>query len=201
MNNRGQIGQIITSFPSLILIFLIMLLFMIVSGFMGKDLADVLSIECSSPMTSEQRLNIEQSFPSKNAERGSLIDQFLKSSIKTGDDVVTIQCAIEKMCFAKKEDKYWRDAVDSNLENKFSSLVDKKNGKRFAVLSRIFGTNSKYFYRIHSSNHNFEIGSDLVISLDEFNKVFPENSLLQKKTLCNYAGEVITLYVLSEDSQ
>ncbi len=200
MNNKGQIGQIITSFPSLILIFLIMLLFMIVSGFMGKDLTDISNIECNSPMTSEQRSNIEQKFPSNNAERGSVIDQFLKSSIRIDEDIVTVQCTIEKMCWAKKEDKYWRNVADSPLEDKFS-LFRENDGKRFAVLSRIFGTDGKYFYRIHSSNYNFELGDDLIISLDEFNKVFPENSMLQKKTICNFAGEVITLYVLLEDSK
>ncbi len=37
-NSRGQIGQILTSFPSLIFVFVIMLIFVVVSGFLGKDL-------------------------------------------------------------------------------------------------------------------------------------------------------------------
>src|SRR3989344_7797349 len=37
MNNKGQIGQILTSFPSLILVFVIMLVFVIISGFISKS--------------------------------------------------------------------------------------------------------------------------------------------------------------------
>jgi len=35
MNEKGQLGQILTSFPVLILVFVIMLIFVIISGFIG----------------------------------------------------------------------------------------------------------------------------------------------------------------------
>jgi len=38
VNSKGQIGQVLTSFPSLIFIFVIMLIFVAVSGFLAKDL-------------------------------------------------------------------------------------------------------------------------------------------------------------------
>ena len=38
LNSRGQIGQILTSFPSLIFVFVIMLIFVMISGFLAKDL-------------------------------------------------------------------------------------------------------------------------------------------------------------------
>lgn len=38
LNSRGQIGQILTSFPSLIFVFVIMLIFVVISGFLAKDL-------------------------------------------------------------------------------------------------------------------------------------------------------------------
>ncbi|MBM3232219.1 hypothetical protein FJZ21_02480 [Candidatus Pacearchaeota archaeon] len=37
MNRKGQIGQIFTSFPSLIFVFVIMLFFVIISGFIAKE--------------------------------------------------------------------------------------------------------------------------------------------------------------------
>ena len=37
LNSRGQIGQILTSFPSLVFVFVIMLIFVILSGFVAKD--------------------------------------------------------------------------------------------------------------------------------------------------------------------
>ncbi len=206
LNSRGQIGQILTSFPALIFVFMIMLIFVAISGFLGKDLANASIVECDSSITPEQRLMIQQNFPSKNAESGSLIDKFLRASIKVGEDFVTVQCAIEKMCSAGltnsgnnlilptlPENLYNSANINLILNSKSSPFIS--NSGKFAIISQ--QSTSDYnlineIKTIFSSNTALKMDA----SYQEFSEIF-ESPKLQKKTLCSLP-EIVTLYVLPE---
>ena len=68
MNRYGVVGQILTSFPSLVFVFMIMLLFVIIAGFM------------SSPI-SEQ----DERFPESSPDAQALLLVFLERPLRTGD--------------------------------------------------------------------------------------------------------------------
>ena len=72
MNSRGQIGQIFTSFPSIIIVFVIMLLFVIISGFISSNARD----------------------------QQNIARDFAKSYISFNNEIITVKEAIEKNCYS-----------------------------------------------------------------------------------------------------
>ena len=68
MNRRGGVGQILTSFPSLVFVFVIMLLFVIISGVM------------SSPISTQ-----DERFPESSPDAQALLWVFLGRPLRTGD--------------------------------------------------------------------------------------------------------------------
>jgi len=188
VKRNGQLGQVLTSFPSLIFVFVIMLIFVIISGYMSKG---VVITEYKSPVTPYERANIE-TFPENS---GNLLDDFLKSDIKVGNDIVKVEYAIEQMC-RTGSGPYFRTDIAPILQKKFSSLS--LDGK-FAIVRKI-GFDRTAQYQVYSSNANLKTNDFGEISIDKFNEVFPAGLKVQEKTLCAEGGKPTTLFVIAGGS-
>lgn len=193
MKNKGQLGQILTSFPSLFFVFVIMLAHVIISGYLSKDIS---SIEYKSPVTPYEREIIAEHFPEKNIVQESLIVTFLDSEISVGSEIVKVEYAIEQMC-RSGGGLYFRTELAPILERKFSSLT--KNGK-FAIARKI-GFDKNVQYQVYSSNFDLGVNDLGEISLEKFNEFFsPESLKVQEKTLCVEGGKSTTVYVIPGDN-
>jgi hypothetical protein len=153
------------------------------------------TIEYKSPGIPPSEKNyISTNFPDKNVEAGNSLDDFLKSNVKVGNDIVKVEHVILKyMCGAGQ----WRminKEIDSILQEKFSSLS--LYGK-FAIVHKLYlGTNYES-YQVYSSNANLELTDMYLISIDKFHEVFPIGGLkVQEKTMCAKGGKPTTLFVL-----
>lgn len=88
MNVRGSIlGQAITSAPAMILVFLIMVIFVAISGFFAKD----------------------------HSPNYSLTDDFMNDYISFNKDVFTVSDAIKQMCSNESLELELKDALRSHF--------------------------------------------------------------------------------------
>ncbi len=190
MNKRaeGEIGHILTSSPSLIFVFILMFIFMYVSGFLSKDLGDV---SYESPVTDYERQTIETKFPPKNADSDTLIDVFLKSELKVGDEIVTVEQAIEQMCRVGSG-PYSRANLAPSLVKNFESV---SATGLFAIAGFSAGKDSNYLLYAFSPNLKVvNSGIGFEISQEYFKNNFDKPSL-QQKTICASIRPT-TVYVL-----
>ena len=117
MNRRGQIGQILTSAPALILVFVIMLIFVVISGFMAKDFN---SSEAKTPKLSQKEIEFF-GFPPKNADSGTLIDDFLNSEVAFDGKIAEITNLLYDSTCLDRASKKPRD-IESVLSKNFKSF-------------------------------------------------------------------------------
>ena len=199
INKRGQVGQILTSFPSLILIVLLMIVFGVISGFMADNLGSKTYKEYSL----EERIALETKYPSKNAGKDSLIDEFLNSEILVEGELVNVRLAIERACitFSSGNEDLIKN-IGPVLKEKFSHLSLK--GSFMIVLGKF---NSDWF-EVHVFSDNLkdlETG-EILSNMDLGIKfTFPE-SFVSSKTICGPKGEFTWmleptyLYVYDEEN-
>ncbi len=197
MNDRGQIGQIITSFPSLIFIFVIMIFFIIVSGFLGEGLVDIsaeqMPVFADAP---SQKNYIQTNLPEQESGRHSLIDTFLKTRVTPESVEYSIEELIKKTCPKPMTQMGYRELYEAT----FSSISSR--GK-FALVEAMGSTRIDQIpetYVIFASNSE-ELKLDGV-SKELFHKVFSlDDKTIQRKSLCARLNSHVTLYVLPEDSK
>ena len=75
MKRKGVVGQILTSFPSLVFVFVIMLVFVIISGFLAKDLSNDNVRENLRPFVEE----------STRIDSNALFDAFLEEKVSKSE--------------------------------------------------------------------------------------------------------------------
>lgn len=181
INRCGQVGQILTSFPALILIVLLMLVFGVISGFMSENLGDKVHKEYSN----EERKNIEVKYPSKNVNSGSLSSEFLNSGILVEGELVKVKLAIERACIIFQDEDSMKN-IGPALKEKFSHLSltgsfiivrGKFDSDWFKV--QVFSDNLK-----DSENGEFLSGIALASKF-----TFPE-IFVSSKTICGPKGEM-----------
>ncbi len=197
MNNRGQIGQIITSFPSLIFIFVIMLFFVILSGLMGKDLADTsaepMPIYADAPSVKE---HIKTNLPEQSSGKHSLIDTFLKTIVTPESVEYSVEELIKKSCPKPMIQMGYRELYEFT----FSSISSR--GK-FALVEAMGSTKLEQTpssYTIFASNS--EDLKESAVMPDKFHSIFSlDDKTIQRKTLCVRLNSHVTLYVLPEESK
>ncbi|MGV8142425.1 MAG: hypothetical protein ACP5NS_02200 [Candidatus Pacearchaeota archaeon] len=179
MNRRGgtEIGQILTTPFALMLVFVIMVIFVVVSGYLSAILNEP---AYESPVTPFERENIVTYFPPQNAETNTLIDTFLKSELRVEGKIVTVEQAIEQMCRVGSG-PYYRENLAPLLVKNFDSVsVDGV----FAIAGSAAGRDAGYLLYAYSpklQGVTMDIGPQL--TQDNFNKNF-DKPTLQKKTIC-----------------
>jgi hypothetical protein len=111
MWKKGQIGQIITSFPALIFVFVIMFIFVIISGFISVN----------------------------RVEDYSLIDDFLDDDVFFDGEIVKVTDLIGDFCVLNifdKEDA--RNEINKVLRNHFIQKYGSGNYFAFTRLGRVY---------------------------------------------------------------
>ncbi len=199
MNDRGQIGQIITSFPSLIILFLIMLLFIFLSGFMGEDLADTFT-SAEVPIiyadTPSQKENIKTNFPEQSSGKRMLINTFLDTIVTPESIEYNVEELIKRTCPFPLKQKGYRLLY----ERTFSSIS--LSGK-FVIAEAMGSTKIEQIpqgYNIFASNSEKLRGDG--VSSEVFLEIFPLNDkTIQRKTICPRLNSHVTIYVLPGDSK
>lgn len=192
MNRRAEteIGQILTSVPALILVFIIMLVFVVVSGFMVKNMLD--SEEDYSIHVNNEL--IDKNYPSKNAEPGTLIDDFLNSEVLIDGTIISVE---ELLMTTHCGGGYQSRDINPLLFKNFKSLSITDYYLFMEVGSSLKPNKGAWPEHYHTNlkgDLDIPFKKEPTISQTQFEKVFGTNNL-QRKTVCASFVKGETLFV------